>query len=532
MSKLNKLLKSPRLFFEDRRKKAALKILESLSQSEINRFSLLGRKVIPKSKEIKGQQEYLQHLLNFTDSYPVNLLSDKRTSFWPYLRNELKVQLNLAWKKNIIVQQNFDPYTTQLCREKNLPLYWREALREQGAVEIEELDYKNVDFLFFTNLNSVDHVQVDGFIHNRILDPILEKALKEGYRCEKIEIIKAVGAGLKKLPYYKIGPIKILPPFEFKVGRYQNLIVPKDFVKVWNHKVSIVPLVDENKLLEFYDWQMHMREMYLNLLKKFMPKAIFFHPYYYQTALIDAASSLGIKTVDVQHGLQVGYNKVFYANWNEMPVEGYSQLPEYFWVWGEKERENIQRNFKSKILKGGYPWLDRQLDFDDGCFQKLSTKIPDSKKLALVTLQHDGFISEKILDYIKQTSNEVFWLLRKHPKGMSVKADFATMVNVISGSLVDTCNLASILKKVDVHFSSGSSVVVEADYYGVYSYVYSKEGYLNFADEIDRGLVGHVGNAPVDFNSLPYTNRNESHPTLNAFYKCDYKELFAELLEL
>ena len=40
MSKLSKFLKSPRHFFEDSRKKAAVKTVDAMSDDDINRFGL------------------------------------------------------------------------------------------------------------------------------------------------------------------------------------------------------------------------------------------------------------------------------------------------------------------------------------------------------------------------------------------------------------------------------------------------------------------------------------------------------------
>lgn len=543
MSKLSKLIKSPRKFFFDSRRNKFLKQIDNLNFKEVEHLATLKQKSEnyqtpkknsyqekTKSKALKSQPEYLNQIIRLTDRYPVNLLADQEGSFWPYLRNELMVQLNVAWLKKIKVSQNFNPYMTQLCTRENIPFYWRDQLKVEGAKEAFEIEKDDVDFLFFTNLNSVDHVEINGKIHNRILDPIMEKAQEQGYKCKKIELIKAVGQGLKKLPNYNIEPLKLLPPFEQITGRFSSLNIPKNFLDIYKKEITYVPLVEEKRIHDFYDWQMHIRDMYLKLFSRLRPKAIFFHPYYYQTALVDAAKSLGIKTIDVQHGLQVGYNQVFYACWNEMPKGGYRQIPDHFWVWGEKERINIEEQFSSTAIMGGYPWLDKQLDFHDKYSTNLLNKLSTSKRIALITLQIDGYISDKVITYIKQSKDNFIWLIRRHPKGKDISNDIKNLPNVISGDIVNKSILAKILSKTDVHFSSGSTVIIEADYFGVYSYVYHEEGYQNFSSEIELGLVGHVDNSPINFEDLQYTDRNKQHPSLNAFYKPDYGIVFSEIL--
>ena len=71
-----------------------------------------------------------------------------------------------------------------------------------------------------------------------------------------------------------------------------------------------------------------------------------------------AANNLGIRSYDVQHGLQ-GYLHPAYF-FKNVPDEGYNILPSIFWVWDNSSYKNIESwsgNSHHETLLGGNPWI-------------------------------------------------------------------------------------------------------------------------------------------------------------------------------
>ncbi len=512
MSKISKLIKNPISFIKDCR----------LFKAKENR-SLINDKGV----EVKQQVEYLGQLVRFKNNYPVNEIKYGEKQVWPYLRNELMIQLNVAWMRQIKNEQNFNPYLSQLCRPSNIKIKDRAKLvKKKNFFEVDDITSEKLDFIFFTNLNSADHVEINGKYFNRILDPIYEEALKK-YKVKKIEIIKSFSKSIEKISNYTHKPLCVIPPKLHTLGYYQNIYIRDDFFSSYKSNISYVP-INENRMNSFFDWQINMKNFYKRILLKFNPKAVFFHPYYYYTPLVHAANELGIKTVDVQHGLQFGYNPVFYSDWQESPKRGYDLLPSHFWVWGEKEKGNIEETFKGKgTIVGGYPWLDRQLKFtsDDKHISFLKKKKSKYKYVALICLQIKAELPIKVEEMIKDTESEVLWLIRKHPKGESVKELSSSLrPNVIYGHAVDKPVLGRLFEIVDLHFSSGSTTLIEADYYGVYSYIFGNEGRENFKDEIKNGTIGDIDYFN-DFKALKHKDKCKNRPSINHFKKADVNSM-------
>lgn len=484
-------------------------------------------------KALKPQSLYFNQLIQFKNSFPVNSLKFKDDYFWPHLRNELMIQLNTAWMKQIKNEQNFNPYLSQLCRPSNMnPDSRKRMVEEYNCLDVEDLKFEKQDVLIFTNLNSVDHVRVGKKYFNRILDPIYEE-LSLSYKVKKIEIIKASSKSIEKIESYTYKPICMLPPKRHTLGHHLDSEFPNSFYSVYRSNITYVPN-DKERINSFIDWQISMTEYYKSILEKFMPKLVLLHPYYYYTPLINAASELGIKTVDVQHGLQFGYNPLFYSNWEEIPRGGYKSLPDYFWVWGEKEARNIKATFPGHdVITGGYPWLDRQLEFteDDKYIKKIIKKTESYKSVALICLQIKAELPQKILNMINETKGEVAWLIRRHPKGEGVEELFSSQPkNVFFGDYVDTPILGRLFRVADIHFSSGSTTIIEADYYGVYSYVYGDEGRLNFVDEILSGCIGDVNNY-LTFKDLPYIEKSEDNPKVKHFVRPNVIKSISDLIQ-
>ncbi len=480
MSKFTKLIKKPRLFLKD-----AIKNKKKKASIEDKKTS----KETPKTLDY-----YTNPIINFKNNFPVNSIKYKNSYFWPFLKNELIIYALLA---SLQIKKKFTPSLSQMCHDDNISYEMIKDFKSSYNFKtIEDIKpTNNCDFLFFSSLNSVEHVKLENGIYNKFIDSIFEEASKIG-KCKKVEIIKTANQSIHKIPKYINKPICILPDYIYSKGYSNDISYPKHLFSSLKKFVPYLKL-DKNKFDEFVDWQIHMVNFYKKVLLKFKPKVIFFFPYFYNTPLTYAANSLKIKTVEIQHGIMSGDNSLSYDNWQEIPFEGYDALPNYFWVWGNYENQRLEevlnlRQSKSKSIVGGLPWLETSLKIDETLLSKIKRKIKSNKFpiTCLITLQKDQ-LPTHIIKLIELTEKDVLWLIRKHPKWKNKKFSIKKSKNVLLNKNIDNILLSHLFTIVDIHFTANSTSVLEADYFGVYNYIYEESGYKNYKDYIDKGLMGY-----------------------------------------
>ena len=418
--------------------------------------------------------------MSFTAQFPVNQIKYKGEKIWPVFRFELWRSLRAIYEGR---NGEINP------QKPTLPPGWEKEYRERhGAIYIEELAPEaGVDFLFFANQRGVEQFSSPEGIYNRITDPVFEVARSVG-TAMKIELLKTRGPLDAKRVH---PPIYVLPLQLRSIGYMQFLEAPSNFKAMLQSTFSAINFRDSD-IREIVEWYFHQYDIYREILTRVRPKCVFFMGFEFHLALSHAAADLGIKSVDLQHGTQTGWGPL-YKWWDEMPVEGYKMLPDYFCVWGERDFDHLSetiRGAKHRPIIGGFPWIERQKDFGTPLSDPLKTKLAEYNKVILVTLQHQNAVPEMLLDTIAASPSDYLWLLRKHPKGRPLKAKgVLAKRNVIISPEVDSAVLSHLLPLIDVHMTAGSTVVLEADYFGVPSIVWDITGVENYEEMIADGLV-------------------------------------------
>ncbi|MBD3843934.1 MAG: hypothetical protein IE909_19080, partial [Campylobacterales bacterium] len=343
----------------------------------------------------------------------------------------------------------------------------------------------------------------------------------------------------------------------------------------------------------------------------------------FHLALSAAARDLGIRAVDVQHGLQTGWGPL-YKWWEEIPPVGYNTLPTDFLVWGQRDKQHLEKEIalknKSNVHVIGFPWIKKQFDFTDKLNSRVVNKLDDYKVKVLISLQHQDniplkfiqlldysvnrikqnlenkidklqynliekrnesklnkeivvlkeklasytkiestsnedniseeeilklekdlcYLEEKLeinilndelnieknhlvkeLEYIKDklTEEEILWIFRKHPKGKNLNLkDLKNRKNVLISNEIDNVQIGELLQKVDIHITSSSTVVIEADYFGVHNFIADEDstGIENYQEEVDEGIV-QVLEKPRDFYEYLWnTDLNNRSTKINA----------------
>lgn len=235
------------------------------------------------------------------------------------------------------------------------------------------------------------------------------------------------------------------------------------------------------------------------------PKVVFVTCWYSTESLacILACHELGISCVDIQHGSQ-GFH-VGYARWNRVPQAGYNLMPNYFWCWSQSEASAI-REWSAGLpthqpVVGGNIFLDRWINGLDDTVLNYDVRLAKLKESSGREIQilcsmngstkdEIGTLAE-VIDALNKSGLKAHFWVRLHPIALDqkevVRATFRTRgidnFDVDNGTVLP---LYALLRNVDVHITTFSSVVIEAQAFGVPS-VISELGVINFPQQISSG---------------------------------------------
>ncbi|WP_312992248.1 hypothetical protein [Achromobacter animicus] len=502
MSKTSKFFRTPGLFFSDLVKKK-LGMPTSGQVAATTRGAVAGP-ATKKAVVFKTLPQYMSEITNFAANYNVNTIKVGDESIWPYLRSHLVSQyIALNTRRNPHAAMTLTPSRVSMGGPENLPYSLRSHFSAKYDVkELEEIpDGGGVDFLFFTFTNATEQVELEGKYFFRVTDSVYECAKNVG-STQKIEIIRSNSQGIRKVKDYYHKPLLVFSPSMHTYG-YSNKL---EFNRhLFSAAARYLPSVEFG--LESFeavvDWEMSTRDFYVRLLKKLRPRVICVPAFHMCPPLISAARSLGISTVDIQHGIQVGWNPL-YNDWNEAPAEGYKALPQYFMVWSRKEADNISRVFPwAKPLVIGHTWLARQLKHGAALPPSIAAALRQAGPKILVAMQLGTEVPDWLREIIEEAPADATILVRNHPKALkrfdsSSFGHFETKANVLCSKELDAALLVPILQATDAVISEGSSVSAEAKLFGATVFLCGETAQSNYAREVETGDY-RVYSTPADF---------------------------------
>lgn len=207
-----------------------------------------------------------------------------------------------------------------------------------------------------------------------------------------------------------------------------------------------------------------------------------------------AARDLEILIADVQHGV-ISDMHLWYGEKYNIDIDA-KDLPCQYWVWDDESRKTIERwavRKGIKVIKTGHFWIDRfkSPSSDDQVVRDAIDQIPErdeTKPSILITLQWDlnryasgpefnGFMHQQLEDYIFETSDKYNWFIRLHPVHLYSERKSASLdylkrfkdETAVEWRASTFCALPALLSVIDLHITFSSSVVLEAEWFGVKS---------------------------------------------------------------
>jgi hypothetical protein len=355
--------------------------------------------------------------------------------------------------------------------------------------------------VFFSD--GVSFVRLGEAWFDRVMDPVIEVLEGRGHRSLKL-------TPLAEAHVPRVWPSRFVQP---AIDRVKLLASPRRVDTVVAEFAafhgSVRALFGDAALS--LDW-LQLQAARLDALAKWFGRLlersgashVFVNTYYSLEglALVQAARRLGLRSIDLQHGIQ-GPHHIAYARWSSLPRRGYSTLPDEFWVWGAEEASTIEAwrsgcATHAPRVTGNF-WLQRWLDGTDPVVaqylaqaRELRAAPATAQALVCLTWGVPEEETTKLIEAAKLCGPSVSWWWRLHPVYASRSAEFARRLEKqgLDGSQVRKATelpLYALLRTADITVAHSSTVIQEAATLGVPSVVTSDYGAELHGHLIQRG---------------------------------------------
>ena len=472
-----------------------------------------------------GHKKIAETIAEIERRFDVNAVRFGELRVWPLIRLALWQQLvhpeleimglaNQACAKHSLISSVIED-VKKISRACKYPKGYMNKLCFHNGCLRKIVNNTQVDTVFFSRAE--EHLnQIEGGFFNPFLDPLIDM-IAEQHSYMKVEIDS--DSGPRKRPRYK--PTIFLNAIWYfvknrinagngrssRINKLENFSGLKKCVSGVRKGISINEeyFLNQVRVIKKYEG------FFAEVLSIIRPKAVFLVCYYdlVRMALISACIRLQIKTVDVQHGKQGKYHGMF-THWTKVPEEGYELLPDFFWVWGEETKRNIQRwqpdGLRRNIpVVGGNLWLSQWINSNR--YEEVPGKYDDFLKMVgkyneviLYTTQPiANAFPDCLLEAMRMSPDSWIWLIRLHPRQ---RDKLVEIDKFLQGKGLDNyeikisseISLYSLLRKSDHHLTSWSSVCYEAIYFGVPTTIIHPNGATLYEEYIEKGIFSYAAN--------------------------------------
>lgn len=373
-------------------------------------------------------------------TYPVEKIIINNDYIWGYLRT------SYFWKifeDNSIQQQDY-------IKSKKKTFFQFSIFAISQSLYGLRNWFRSYEYIFFCDSDA--KICIDGLwrekrfsrlIHYLQSDKCLyvENPISKHKAKDKIDIQYIVSKNIIKL----IGFISL------KFTKKSNLTI--DVLDKINNNEQVI--LDYNILITRFNLSV---KIYTILFKIYKPKIIFVSCYESDQAILKAAHILGIKTVEMQHGV-IGRKHFAYNMDKKFDV---SFFPDELLTFGQYDKNIICNKpfspYKQVHVVGSYAL-------------ELLNSIPISKRLKALTEKYTKTISvstqytveEKLAEYLKYFAKEnenigIFFSLRHYDKEYYKKYNFPDNIHLF----YEDISCYEILNACDIHVTGNSTCGVEA----------------------------------------------------------------------
>ncbi len=360
------------------------------------------------------------------------------------------------------------------------------------------------DALFISRL--LDHTdRVNGLHYNRLTDPYIALLRESGIRHLKVELNDKSGDDLAGR--YEPTVALQTPPWQseqYLAGMPEGVMNSSAVFEAFAQVSQRPPTFDQ--LASYLPRLWSRRNYFRQLLRRINPRVVFVICYYSadMLALMWACRTLGIPTVDIQHG-QKGSSHALYSQWTRMPEAGYALLPDHFFCWGMPEKRIQEATWPAMRLRpfceiSGNPWIGLWREPGViGLSDKLTAFCADlkSRKTVLMGLQPLKALMPEALPGAMRRTPDWLWLLRLHPHQRYRIAEItayleAGRISNFEIEMATNAPLYALCRSTKRLLTQFSTVASEALAFDLPVTIIDQDGYDIYKPEIDEGVMSYA----------------------------------------
>jgi len=460
--------------------------------------------------------------------FPVDQWQVNGFCIWPWVRILLYKQFGKLLSAN---SESTAPKKTFRDRAIDSLIYKidkaRRFLRYDLILKNKRKVNADAEIIFYSSLDS--RMSLRGKLYDQHCDPLIEHLHAINVRSLVIEDTRKVSVDtlLRQNDSEVVSFDPIWHEFLKKNGPIENVFKTKEDLPQYDdfiaHLKRNLPQIEsaffyKKSIREDIQRMLVMKECFLDILKKNQrSKACVIICYYHLSgmALTLACKEAGILAIDLQHGSQ---HHPAYNQWLKVPKNGYEMLPDVFWNWDKEDEDGINEwtektNGAHIAITVGYPWLqmwkDKDSDMAKWYNDTLEKMIAPSKVKLLFSLGGTSSpIPEWILDTVNAGPDNWFWCFRPHPRQQEHAPRFLKQFQSKCGNKKGTVQttldipLPSMLQYIDIHITGYSSVILEAEMFGVPSIATEEEAIGIYPKQLQSGTMVIAKNQKELLNAI------------------------------
>lgn len=415
-------------------------------------------------KEITSPMEIISFINKVECKMNAKSINIENIDFWPFLRIQLYYELSLRILNNSPRRLNKVGYITRVFKA-----FLSQFKRVKKTKSI---------LLVSDGISYVDYLDKS---YDRFCDPLIEILEEKSKSWSKWDLTGSLSSNDFYFVAKKVNSFLDFITMKSKISKYKidsnQEIQIKELIDYINDSTNLIRL-DLKNILDKIHCIVLMVDWYKKILVRSDTKIVLLVSYYSDRgmALIKACKDLGIKTADIQHGIQ-GNLHAAYGNWLNNEATDYNTIPDSFLVWSEFEKENIKNSIViGNVFESMWYGKNKMIDHYDKIVTSYSSKLGSPNNI-LFTLQYGIKYDNSVFELLHRTQNEFNWLIRFHPvmenddKSNFIKNLKLFNVNNYEIDQSTSLPLYAIIRNVGLHVTHSSSTVLEAANFKVSSLI-------------------------------------------------------------
>ncbi len=388
--------------------------------------------------------------------------------------------------------------------------------------------FGNYEYLFFTSSRKSSFKKIDNRLFDRFTDPIIERLGRD-------DVLKIESPAPNHFPHSEISAKHVVSVNFLNTIAEVRGIVGGSEIKIENEAVIKKISSDHGiainyrNILERFEKRY---QMYVFLLGRYHPRAVFLVSYYDEISRVKAAKDLGIPVIEIQHG-SIGTGHEAYNVFTDLDR---SYFPDYMLVFGEKDKELFSNNLfidSEKVYPVGSFYID-YVKKKIASEESITKKLEEYSVRVAITLQ--STVEDPLIEFVNKCAEAdpkiVYILIPRHP----TTRDYELLKKPENVVMFEDNEFYELMNYVDIHATVYSGCAIEAPSFGAPNILININGLsrMYLSSLLDSATTSYV-ETPAEFleavKRVKALNKTDIIKANEPLIKPDYERNIEAFLE-